>query len=46
MTESGAKAETNNPKNPYRMNNYFRVDCEYGNDKNTLAPYGYIVVKG
>jgi len=23
---------TNNPKNPYRMNNYFRVDCEYGTD--------------
>lgn len=23
---------TNNPKNPYRINNYFRVDCEYGND--------------
>lgn len=26
------KSKTNNPKNPYRMNNYFRVDCEYGND--------------
>ncbi len=24
------KSETNNPKNPYRMNDYFRIDEEYG----------------
>ena len=24
------KSGTNNPKNPYRMNNYFRIDPEYG----------------
>ena len=24
------KYETQNPKNPYRMNNYFRIDEEYG----------------
>lgn len=24
-------SKTNNPKNPYRMNNYFTIDCEYGN---------------
>ena len=23
-------SETNNPKNPYRMNNYFKIDVEYG----------------
>ncbi len=23
-------SETNNPKNPYRMNNYFNIDSEYG----------------
>ena len=26
------KSETNNPKNPYRMNNYFRIDSEYGTE--------------
>ena len=24
------KSQTNNPKNPYRMNDYFEIDCEYG----------------
>lgn len=24
------KSETNNPKNPYRMNDYFKIDEEYG----------------
>ncbi len=24
------KSETNNPKNPYRMNDYFKIDSEYG----------------
>ena len=24
------KSETDNPKNPYRMNNYFKIDSEYG----------------
>lgn len=24
------KSNTNNPKNPYRMNDYFRIDSEYG----------------
>ncbi len=23
-------SETGNPKNPYRMNDYFKIDCEYG----------------
>lgn len=23
-------SKTDNPKNPYRMNDYFRIDCEYG----------------
>ncbi len=22
----------NNPKNPYRMNNYFKIDSEYGTE--------------
>ena len=26
------KSETNNPKNPYRMNNYFKIDSEYGTE--------------
>ena len=26
------RSETNNPKNPYRMNNYFRIDSEYGTE--------------
>ena len=24
------KSETENPKNPYRMNDYFKIDSEYG----------------
>lgn len=26
------KSETDNPKNPYRMNNYFKIDSEYGTE--------------
>lgn len=30
-SERQKKYETQNPKNPYRMNDYFRIDSEYGN---------------
>ena len=30
-SERQKKSETNNPKNPYRMNDYFKIDTEYGN---------------
>lgn len=29
-SERQKKYETNNPKNPYRMKNYFKIDSEYG----------------
>lgn len=29
-SERQKKSETNNPKNPYRMNDYFKIDTEYG----------------
>lgn len=29
-SERQKKSNTNNPKNPYRMNDYFKIDTEYG----------------
>ena len=31
-SERQKRSNTNNPKNPYRMNDYFKIDSEYGTD--------------
>ena len=31
-SERQMQSETENPKNPYRMNNYFKIDSEYGTE--------------
>ncbi len=36
-SERQKKSETNNPKNPYRMNDYFAIDEEYGTAEDLRA---------